>query len=136
MTRTKQTSRQIGDTFEQMACAFLCEQGLKIVQTNFVAPRVGEIDIIACDTHQPMYGQSYPVLVFVEVKARRHGMLASASETVTKTKQRRLIEAAKQFLQSHDVFLGHSCRFDVIAFDIDKTSKPTMHWIKAAFLAE
>lgn len=53
--------REIGSGYEEMAAAYLIEQGYKIVARNFSGRR-GEIDIIARDGEY---------LVFVEVKYRR-----------------------------------------------------------------
>ena len=53
--------REIGSGYEEMAAAYLIEQGYKIVVRNFSGRR-GEIDIIARDGEY---------LVFVEVKYRR-----------------------------------------------------------------
>lgn len=136
MTIAKQTSKQIGDTFEKMACAFLVQKGLQIIQTNFTVPQVGEIDIIA---HQMQYlknGQRYPILVFVEVKARHSKSLVSALQAVTKAKQQRIVRTAEHFLQNHDEYAAYACRFDVVAFEIDTACMPQVHWVQGAFLAQ
>ena len=64
--------REIGSGYEEMAAAYLIEQGYKIVARNFSGRR-GEIDIIARDGEY---------LVFVEVKYRRDERQGSPAEAV------------------------------------------------------
>lgn len=40
-------SRSKGDIAEQMSCEFLISHGFKIIEQNFYAKKLGEIDIIA-----------------------------------------------------------------------------------------
>lgn len=130
------TTKQIGDTFEQLACDFLTKNGLHIIQTNYNVPNIGEIDIVACQNLQQSNGQYRPILVFVEVKARQVSRFATAAQSVTKTKQRRLVRAAWHFLQIYEQFVTYECRFDVVAFDLNQNQPPSMQWIQGAFLAD
>lgn len=121
------TAKQVGTAFEKLAGAFLLGQGLKIICTNYHAPRLGEIDIVASQEQN-----GCPVLVFVEVRARRGGQFGGAIASITKTKQARLIQAGEHFLQHHEQFADWACRFDVLAFD----GNDEPQWIQSAFWAD
>lgn len=81
--------------------------------------RGGEIDLIMRDPQG--------TLVFVEVRQRSAGDSAGgALASVHRTKQRRLIYAARRFLLAWPQC--PPCRFDVIAIDGER-----LQWIEAAF---
>ena len=111
-------SRKIGEHYEQLACKHLTSHGIKVLSTNFTT-KGGEIDIIA---------QDQDTLVFVEVKYRRPTDYACALETITASKKRRLVHAAKTYLLAQNLYDQCTCRFDVIAFDDEK-----LQWIQDAF---
>ena len=71
-------------------------------------------------------------LVFVEVRHRRDSRHGHPLETVTISKQRRLIKAARFYLARNG--LSCPCRFDVVAVT---GSAPDLEflWVKAAFEA-
>ncbi len=110
---------QSGKQAEQLACNYLEKQGLKLVQRNFYCRR-GEIDLIMCD------GQT---LVFIEVRYRRNGYHGSALESITSSKQSRIITTAQHYLMQSG--WAHNCRFDVIA--ITPTQPDQILWIRDAF---
>ena len=118
--------KSLGDDFERRAADWLRCQGLHIVQRNFRA-RTGEIDIIARDGAQ---------LVFVEVRARSHPHYAGAAASVTRRKQRRLLDTAALYLQSRPHLASCPCRFDVIAFEPRQSAVGArIRWIRRAFTA-
>jgi putative endonuclease len=92
-----------GDESEEKACSFLKQEGYQVVARNW-RTRVGELDIIARDGD---------VLVFVEVKARSRDDFGGPEAAVDRTKQRRLIAAARSFLAATHCELA--TRFDVVA---------------------
>lgn len=116
--------RDIGDDFERRAAEWLQGQGWRLLARNFLTP-MGELDIVA------LHGRS---LVFVEVKARSRDRFAGAAAAVDRAKQRKLIRAARAFLQCRPALKNHPCRFDVIAFE-PRQSPPghRLNWIRAAF---
>ena len=118
--------KAIGDTFERRAANLLQQQGRQILERNFRA-RTGEIDIIARDGG---------TLVFIEVRARRHSAYAGAAASVTRGKQRRLLNTAALYLRARPSLAQAACRFDVIAFE-PRQSRPgtEIHWIRRAFTA-
>jgi len=70
-SKEKRNSRRIGFAIEE-AGKYLEEKRYRIVCRNFFS-RYGEIDIVACNKD---------VLVFVEVRYRKHGPLVSPVESV------------------------------------------------------
>ncbi len=92
---------------EQTVVRYLRKKGWKILERNFQC-RFGELDIIAKDKD---------CLVFCEVKTRSEGMIAAPQESVTYTKQQKMIKTAQIWAQTH-----HSdcpMRFDVVAVTVD-----------------
>ncbi len=112
---------EIGKQAELRACSILEANGLKLLARNYHSP-FGEIDLIMRDQEE---------VVFVEVRERSPSDFASALESVTKAKQRKIIKTAMHYLQKLQWFDKVHCRFDVVAFDDDKTE-----WVKDAFRVE
>ena len=135
-TTPAKTNHQKGADFEQLACQFLTAQDLTIITTNYRLPKVGEIDIIAL--HQTAQKNAKPrqTLVFVEVKARTDGQFAKAHETITPAKQQKIIKTAEHFLQQYKNYANLDCRFDVIAYQIDKRGNTVAEWLQGAFWVE
>lgn len=116
------TTRQQGSRWERTAECFLRGRGLRTVARNYHS-RFGEIDLVMLDA---------PVLVFVEVRYRRSDRHGSGAETVTRTKQARLVSAARQFLRNHPAHAGRACRFDVVSIG-GGAADTELDWIRAAF---
>lgn len=114
--------RFLGDYWENFACLYLKKNKLKKIKKNYHC-KAGEIDIIMTDKE---------TLVFVEVKYRKNDDWVSALESVTKTKQRRIIKAAQMFLLQNKKFDDWNCRFDVVSIQGNKQN-PEIDWIKNAF---
>ena len=140
LTLTSPTQRQ-GSRFEQQACAFLQAQGLILIAQNWQQPKVGELDLIMLEK-----GQAWSILVFIEVRQRQRSGFGDAALSVTKSKQYKIIKAARYFLQQHPEYNDYECRFDVIAYDTntknnsrdvkETTSKNTQPvWLQGAFIA-
>ena len=137
---TSPTQRQ-GSRFEQQACAFLQAQGLMLIAQNWQQPKVGELDLIMIEK-----GRAWSILVFIEVRQRQRSGFGDAALSVTKSKQYKIIKAARYFLQQHPEYNDYECRFDVIAYDTntknnsrdvkETTSKNTQpEWLQGAFIA-
>ena len=140
LTLTSPTQRQ-GSRFEQQAYAFLQAQGLILIAQNWQQPKVGELDLIMLEK-----GQAWSILVFIEVRQRQRSGFGDAALSVTKSKQYKIIKAARYFLQQHPEYNDYECRFDVIAYDTntknnsrdvkETTSKNTQpEWLQGAFIA-
>jgi putative endonuclease len=92
---------------EDLACRYLESLGWRIVARNFRC-RGGELDVVARDGD---------VTVFVEVKDRAGaGSHGEGVESVTWSKRRRLVRAARLFASSRGL-TETPLRFDVIAID-------------------
>ena len=98
------TQKLTGNNGEDLALTYLKNNGLKLIVRNFHS-RFGEIDLIMqdCDT-----------TVFVEVKKRKAG-IDNAIESISYTKQKRLIKASQYYLTK--VGREINCRFDAIAIN-------------------
>lgn len=112
------TTRQAGDSGEDLACKFLKKNGYKILKRNFNI-RGGEIDVIAMD------GQS---LVFIEVKTRYGKEYGYAREAVTPWKLKYLQKAALFYIVKTK-WGGKPYRFDLVAIDYED-SKPSIELLK------
>lgn len=107
-----------GSVWEDAAIDWLERHGLRLVARNYRC-RMGEIDLVMQDEQ---------MLVFVEVRKRRHANYGGAVASIDLRKQHRLVLTAQHFLQR----LGRVaiCRFDVVLFEGD-AAQPV--WIRDAF---
>ncbi len=115
-------ARARGAAIERRVAAWLEARGLTAVAANQHA-KGGELDLVMRD------GET---LVFVEVRHRADSRHGHPLETVTATKQRRLVRAARFYLQRNR--LSCPCRFDVLAV----TGLPPeldIQWVVNAFEA-
>ncbi len=116
-------ARKKGRWGENMAADFLKTKGYEILETGYTE-RIGEIDIIAAN-------ESY--LVFIEVKTRKDAQFSEARESVTKSKQRKIIDTALMWLATHED--NRQPRFDVIEL-YTRPDKTYIRHIENAFDAE
>jgi len=112
---------ETGAKAEETARIYLEQQGLRLVDQNYRC-RQGEIDLIMQDAG---------TLAFVEVRYRKSTGFGSPAESVTSSKQRRIITTAAHYLQSKQMRKMPPCRFDILAI----VGKEQQHidWIKDAF---
>jgi putative endonuclease len=111
---------EVGQAKERLAESFLLGHQLRLLVRNHRC-RFGEIDLVMQD------GQ---VLVFVEVRYRRSTRYGTPAETVDSRKRRRLVLAARHYLQTSRS--QAPCRFDVVAIH----GQDKIHWIRNAFVAD
>jgi putative endonuclease len=104
--------RALGAFGERLAVQHLEAKGYRIVERNY-RRREGEIDIIA------RFGE---VLAFVEVRCRRGSTMGTAIESLSRTKQRRLVVLAEAYGQDCPG-LPEQRRIDVIAVDLAPDGK-------------
>ena len=113
-------TKQRGDAAEQRALRYLQDHGLTLLASNYRTPGRGggEIDLIVreCDG----------TLVFVEVRARARDDFGGAGASISATKRRRIVFAAKHFLRRYPK--PPPCRFDAVLLQAD-----SLIWLKAAF---
>jgi putative endonuclease len=105
MTRQSPTSLSRGRKAEELACARLQQQGLRLVARNYRSP-FGEIDLVMLERD---------TLVFVEVRHRSSADFGTPAETVDRRKQARLRATAEHYLQNTPRASKKACRFDIVA---------------------
>ena len=118
------TSRARGTAAEDAARRYLEGRGLSCLDRNYRS-RAGEIDLVM---------REEDTIVFVEVRYRKSDAFGTGAESVTRSKQRRIINTALRYLQAKPRLEDKPCRFDVVsisgpvdAFDVQ--------WIVDAFEA-
>ncbi|MEG0820698.1 MAG: YraN family protein [Burkholderiaceae bacterium] len=116
---TRSPRQRAGDATEDQAARHLQAQGLALLDRQ-VRYREGELDLVCRDGD---------VLVFVEVRLRRHAGFGGGAASVDFFKRQRLIRAAQHYLISHWGSRLPACRFDVVSVD----ASGTIEWIRDAF---
>lgn len=117
MTAKDANTTQRGQQYEDLALAFLLEQGLQLVARNYRC-RWGELDLLM---------QEQGTLIIVEVRYRKNARYGSAVESVTVNKQARIVAATKHYIMTYKI--NQPIRFDVLAI----TGNVSPEWIKSAF---
>ena len=114
------SSKQAGDAGEARALAHLQRAGLRLIERNYRTPGRGggEIDLIMRAPDG--------TCVFVEVRQRATASHGGAAASVSFTKQRRIVFAARHYLMR--CATPPPCRFDVVALDGDQVL-----WLQGAF---
>ena len=112
----------LGKKGEDLAEDYLRKNGYQIIERNWSVEKY-EIDIIASNTE---------FIVFVEVKTRTSNHWGNPEEAVSRTKIKRIVEAADFYLKEYDI--ETPARFDVIAIVINNKTKEIDH-IEDAFWA-
>ena len=114
------TTKQKGDAAEDAALQHLQRAGLTLLARNYRTPGRGggEIDLImrAPDS----------TVVFVEVRQRSSASHGGAAASVSATKQRRIVFAARHYLMR--LRQPPPCRFDVVLVE-----GGAVQWLQAAF---
>ncbi|MDO8513755.1 MAG: YraN family protein [bacterium] len=110
--------KETGKSGESMACHFLAQKGMKILETN-VRMTVGEIDILAQDAD---------TIVIVEVKTRASGGYGIAEEKVDLAKQKKLRLLARELSKQYP---DSQLRIDVVAIN-DFGGLPRINYIYSA----
>lgn len=111
----------LGHFGEDMAVDYLQQHGYCILERNWKNKGHKEIDIIAIKDD---------VLVFVEVKTRRHGSLTTPLSAVDGRKQHRICLAADSYIKTYHIDSPY--RFDVICVVYNEKASNIEH-IEGAF---
>ena len=116
------TTRERGLAAEDRALQHLQAQGLRMVARNFKTPGRGggEIDLIMRERDG--------TLVFVEVRLRSRSDRGGAGASITATKRRRIVLAARHFLLRCRSM--PPSRFDAVLID---GPEGELQWLRAAF---
>jgi putative endonuclease len=115
--KTKAAHILRGKSAEDQAHDFLLAKGLKPVCRNYRCKQ-GELDLVMNDQN---------TLVIVEVRYRKSDVYGSALESITASKQARIIAATQHYLSTLRV--DSPLRFDVVAI----SGNGETNWIKNAF---
>jgi len=110
----------LGKRGEEIAVEYLQGKGFKIIEKSWHFKHK-EVDIIA---------KINDTLIFIEVKSRTTAYWGNPEEFVSKQKQRFIIAAAENYVETRQ-FSG-DVRFDIIAIIFDKNNY-TLEYIENAF---
>lgn len=117
-------SMQLGQDGEDVAAAYLIDQGMQVLERNWRCTD-GELDVIARDQDG--------TLVFCEVKTRSSTLYGEPSEAVGFAKARRIRRLALRWLEAHPDSRGSNIRFDVVSVVRRRGWAPELVHLKAAF---
>lgn len=112
--------KEAGLEAEDDALRYLIEHGLKLVLRNYRC-RVGEIDLVMLDG---------ATLVVIEVRYRASDRYGGAAASITKRKQKRIINASRFLLVNRKDLRRFPMRFDVVAIE---SLGEAVEWIRDAF---
>jgi len=99
------TTKAKGDYFEKLACSYLENKGFSIIETNYYAKKLGEIDIIA---------KKDDIYHFVEVKS---GSSFEAVYNITSSKLKKLYKSIEYYIKVKNLSVNYSV--DAIIFAND-----------------
>ncbi|MBR5931190.1 MAG: YraN family protein [Lachnospiraceae bacterium] len=103
----QQNKRAIGGRQEDLACRFLTQEGLTILERNYRV-KIGEIDIIA---------REGDVICFIEVKYRASKRYGGASYAISTQKQQKIRKVAQWYISSHHLGSSTFFRFDAVLIE-------------------
>ncbi|MDO4529908.1 MAG: YraN family protein [Lachnospiraceae bacterium] len=105
--KEQRNKREVGTFYERMACAFIEEEGMEVIETNY-RTQLGEIDIIARERE---------TLVFIEVKYRKDRSHGGAEFAIPRKKQLTIMKVAKVYIRMNRLPLNGFYRFDAVLID-------------------
>ena len=120
--KPKSPSQLKGLYYKKLALKHLKKQGLEFLHKNYHC-RLEEIDLVMRDED---------CIVFTEVRFRENSDFGNGLETVTKSKQQKLIKTAQYFLIRSGLYEKVAARFDVVSI-CKHHGKPDLIWIRNAF---
>ena len=111
-----------GSIGEDLVAAHLTRKGFEIVARNAKVGRL-ELDVIA---------RRGPMLVFCEVRTRKHDRFLDPIATINRDKVRRVRNAALMWLRANGVY-AEEMRFDAASVVLDAPGEPRIDYYEAAF---
>jgi putative endonuclease len=112
-----------GAACEALAALYLEAHGLEVLARNLRC-KAGELDLLCRDGD---------VLAVVEVRQRLRDDYGGACASVNAAKQRKIIRAARYFLERRAILSSYTLRFDVVAVQGSPQGTHRIQWIKDAF---
>jgi len=116
---------EVGRLGEDAAAAHLEAKGLVVLERNLRLGRL-ELDLVCQDAD---------TLVFVEVKTRAEGSLATPADGLTRQKRSRLLRAAQAYLSQRDLW-HKPCRFDLVSILLRGGSVARLEHVEDAYSAD
>ena len=113
---------ELGVLGEELALKELQQKGYTLKERNYRFKK-GEIDLIMIDGSK---------LVFVEVKTRQTAEIGEPYLSVTKRKQKQIIQTAHQYIISKDIEMD--VRFDIVSI-VHNSYRTKIEHIEDAFYA-
>lgn len=116
-------NRELGTTGEDLAAAWLMQQGFRVVRRNLRTP-YGELDIIA---------ERRGEIHVIEVKTRRNAAFGDPLEAIDRRKQEHLRRSTAAALAAGIEGLPRPCRgvhVDAISVLIDGQSEPAIRFLE------
>jgi len=113
---------ELGKLGEELALKELLKKGYKLKDKNYRFMK-GEIDLIMIDGDK---------LVFVEVKTRQTAEIGEPYLSVTRKKQRQIIQTAHRYIIQKD--LDMDARFDIVSI-VHNSYRTKIEHIDSAFYA-
>jgi len=120
------TANRKGMRYEDQAKVYLQARGLRLLDQNFYS-RGGEIDLIMRDRD---------TVCFIEVKFRKSQAFGGASNTITISKQRKIIDTARYYIAGRRQLARQPLRFDAFLIQRQPDGSDQIDWIQNAFYAE
>lgn len=122
MTQSKQTNQEKGKKGEDIACEFLENKGIRVLERNYHFERA-EVDIVAYNGSQ---------IIFAEVKTRTNTGHGEPEDAVDDRKKRSLYKVAEAWLYERKMD-GAPVRFDVISILLLEPEHPVIKHFEGAF---
>lgn len=115
-----------GLRYEDQARVYLQARGLRLLHQNFFS-RGGEIDLIMRDRE---------TICFIEVKFRKSQTFGGAANTITISKQRKIVNTALYYIAGRKQLAHQPLRFDAFLIQRQPDGSDQIDWIQNAFYAE
>lgn len=123
--QTNDPRRAIGFHGEDLAAAFMEEQGWEVRDRNYTL-QIGEIDLVVSRLEEVGF-RTEETLAFVEVKSKTSSQGPPPEASVHRKKRRRLVRLATVYLQKEGL-REVNVRFDVIAVDLSGEEPELTHF--------
>ena len=111
-------NQKIGKWGENKACIYLQKHEYKIIERNFHASNLGEIDIVAKKNNK---------YIFIEVKTKRNEHFGLPEEELTDGKKEKLEFAILYYLETHSLY-DVRWRLDLVAIEVMKNKIQLRHY--------
>jgi putative endonuclease len=119
-----ESKKLIGVRGEDVACAELERQGMRVLERNWRCG-LGEIDIVAAEA-----GPTGLTLVFCEVKCRSGLRFGHPLEAITYAKMRTLRQLAALWMREHRI-KASTIRLDAIGIVLEPGREPSLTHVRA-----